>query len=116
MPTSLMYIIKPFLGLEAQGRIETRIELETYFDVHRLRWADMVVFCRNVEPRYSYILDAVLQRNIPYVYDIDDNLFAVPQAITDGEYYRAPERTALLTRYLQHATLVRTYSQLLLQK
>jgi glycosyltransferase involved in cell wall biosynthesis len=34
----------------------------------------------------------------------------------DGLYYRAPERTALLTRYLRLANLVRVYSPALLEK
>jgi hypothetical protein len=75
-----------------------------------------VVFCRNVEPRYEYILDAVLARRLPYIYDIDDNLFEVPANLADGRYYNAPERAALLTRYLSSANLVRVYSPTLLER
>lgn len=113
MPTTLMYIIKPFLALEAEGRIRVRIALEAYFDTRTLAGADLIVFCRNIEPRYAYVLEAVLERRIPYVYDLDDNLYEVPLEVDDGEYYRAPERTALLTRYLSHASLVRVYSETL---
>lgn len=116
MPTTLMYIIKPFLALEAEGRIQTRIELEAYFDIRTLAWADLVVFCRNIEPRYAYVLEAVQASGIPYIYDLDDNLYEVPLDVADGEYYRAPERTAQLTRYLSHAARVRVYSEALYER
>lgn len=115
MPSTLMCVVRPLLGLQQAGRICFRVALEAYFDAAELRWADLVVFCRNVEPRYAYILDAVLTNRLPYVYDIDDNLYEVPANIADGEYYRSPERAALLTRYLRSADLVRVYSAALLE-
>ena len=116
MPSTLMCVVRPFLGLQQAQHIRLRVALEAYFDVAALQSVDLVVFCRNVEPRYAYILDAVLAHQVPYVYDIDDNLYEVPASIADGQYYRAPERTALLSRYLQSADLVRVYSSALLGK
>lgn len=116
MPSTLMCVVRPFLGLQQAQKIRCRVALEAYFDVAALQWADLVVFCRNVEPRYEYILDAVLASGVPYVYDIDDNLFEVPADLVDGQYYRAPERTGLLTRYLKSASLVRVYSTVLLER
>lgn len=116
MPSTLMCVVRPFLGLQQAGHIRFHIALEAYFDVAALQSADLVVFCRNVEPRYSYILEAVQAHHVPYVYDIDDNLYEVPASVADGQYYRAPERTALLTRYLKSADLVRVYSSGLLEK
>jgi glycosyltransferase involved in cell wall biosynthesis len=116
MPSTLMCVVKPFLGLQQSQHIRFRVAMESYFDVTALQSADLVVFCRNVEPRYAYILDAVLSRCMPYVYDIDDNLYEVPANVAEGQYYRDPERTALLTRYLRSASLVRVYSAALLDK
>jgi glycosyltransferase involved in cell wall biosynthesis len=106
-----MYIIKPFIGLEAEGRICFRLALEAYLNLAQIRWADLVVFCRNVEPRYHYILDYILEQKLPFIYDIDDNLFLVPEQVEDGEYYRQPERIAQLEKYLRSASLVRVYSR-----
>jgi glycosyltransferase involved in cell wall biosynthesis len=116
MPSTLMCVVRPFLGLQKAQQIRCRMALEAYFDIAALQWADLVVFCRNVEPRYEYILDAVLASHLPHIYDIDDNLFDVPTDSADGLYYRAPERKALLTRYLSSASLVRVYSPALFEK
>ncbi|MDI6693677.1 MAG: glycosyltransferase [Anaerolineales bacterium] len=116
MPSTLIYIVKPFLRLQADGHIRLRVALEAYLNANAIAWADLVVFCRNVEPRYGYILDLVRSRGLPYIYDIDDNLFEVPDQVADGDYYRAPERLALLTEYLRHASLVRVYSNILKER
>lgn len=116
MPSTLIYIVKPFLRLQAEGQIRLRVALEAYLNSNAVAWADLIVFCRNVEPRYSYILDLVRSLGIPYIYDIDDNLFEVPDQVSDGDYYRAPERLALLTEYLRHASLVRVYSKVLKER
>jgi hypothetical protein len=127
IPSTMLCVVKPLLGLHAQRGIRFRVALERYlispWQVERsLRWADLVVFCRNVEPRYGYILDAVLERGIPYVYDIDDNFFVVPPHVDQmlapqaGRYYSAPERLEQLKRYLRSASLVRVYSRALLEQ
>jgi len=116
MPSTLIYIVKPFLRLQAEGQIRLRVALEAYLNSNVVTWSDLIVFCRNVEPRYGYILDLVRSRGIPYIYDIDDNLFEVPDQVSDGDYYRAPERLALLTEYLRHASLVRVYSRALKER
>lgn len=121
IPSTLLCVVKPCLGLQAQGRVDFRVALERYLITpgqigRALRRTDLVIFCRNVEPRYGYILDAVRARGIPYIYDIDDNFFAIPPHVDQmlapeaGQYYRAPERLEQLKRYLRYADLVRVYS------
>lgn len=116
MPSTWICVIRPLMGLQARGHIHFRTAIELYLNVKALRWADVVVFCRNAEPRYGYILDEVLARGIPYIYDLDDNLFEIPPDLEDGRYYSAPQRKEQLERYLRYARLVRVYSRALLEQ
>jgi hypothetical protein len=75
-----------------------------------------VVFCRNTEPRYSQLLDALLEKNIPFIYDLDDNFFELSLDSEIGRYHRHPERLVMLTRYVTSANLVRVYSKPLLER
>lgn len=111
-----MDVVKPLLDLEAQKLIDFRVALEFFISLPSIRWADVVVFCRNTEPHYCHVLDEVLANKTPNIYDLDDNLFEVPLDTDIGRYHRAPQRLAFLSYYLQSADLVRVYSQPLLQR
>lgn len=114
-PSCVMYVIKPMLELQRRGVVRFRLCLQPYFRPACLRGADLVQFCRNVDPRYG-ILEAVLQSGLPYTYDLDDDLFNVPAGTKDGQYYNDPAIAAYLERYLHHAALVRVYSQPLFER
>jgi glycosyltransferase involved in cell wall biosynthesis len=116
MPSTLMDVVKPLLSLDRQGLIRFRVSLEPYLLRSQLKSADLVVFCRNIEPRRPDVLAWVQAGAIPFIYDIDDNLFDVPEDMGDGPYYRAPGRIEQLNRYLQAAALVRVYSPVLLER
>jgi hypothetical protein len=116
IPSTVISVIKPFIELHRGRYISTKIALEAFTDQRDLEQADLVVFCRNTEPTYRHILEFVLRRGIPYIYDLDDNFFDIPGSSPIARYHRAPEQLALLNRYVTHASLVRVYSNALFEK
>lgn len=115
IPSTEICVLKPLVRLHRARRIQARITLEYLPCRRKLGWADVVVFCRNFEPPYAYLIDLLMSRNIPFIYDLDDNFFEIPLN-QDGRYYRNPERLATLTRFLKSAELVRVYSEPLREK
>ena len=111
IPSTLIHIVKPLAALNRAGLIRAGFALEHGVFHHSLEWAEVVVFCRNTEPAYSWILDFALACGKPVVYDLDDNFFELPPTTDVGRYHRAPERLQQLERYLRNATLVRVYSE-----
>lgn len=111
-----MDVVKPMLALERSGKLRVQVALEAYVTPAALSGTDLVIFCRNLEPRYAGFLETVLQCGIPYIYDLDDNLFDVPSDTWDGRYYCDPQRSAKLERYLRFARKVRVYSPALKQR
>lgn len=116
IPSTFMNVVKPFLALERSGQVDFRVNLEAYQRLEGLKWPELVIFCRNTEPIFAPILQAVIQRRIPYIYDLDDNLFEIPLDTNLGRYHRDPQRLTLLSRYLGGASLVRVYSQPLAER
>jgi glycosyltransferase involved in cell wall biosynthesis len=114
--STLMDVVKPLMSLEHAGKLEFRVVLEQYMPLAVLDWADLVVFCRNTEPRYRKFLDGARMRGLPLIYDLDDNLFEIPINTQLGVYHRDPQRLHLLTQYLKAASLVRVYSTPLLEQ
>ena len=116
IPSTQIYVVKPILALHRSGRIKAEIALEYGVSYDSVVKADVVVFCRNTEPAYNWILDTALDEKRPVVYELDDNFFEIPPTTAVGRYHRAPERLAQLERYLRGASLVRVYSQALGQR
>jgi glycosyltransferase involved in cell wall biosynthesis len=110
IPSTFLNVVKPFLALQETGLVDFRVNLEAYLRPGELNWPDLVVFCRNTEPIFASILEMVRQKRLPYVYDLDDNLFEIPLDTDLGKYHRAPQRLEQLRNYIQHASLVRVYS------
>jgi glycosyltransferase involved in cell wall biosynthesis len=105
-------VIKPLSALAGRGEIRLEVRLETKASVNSIHAADLVVFCRNTEPSYAYLLNEAVSTNKPIIYDLDDNFWDVPFE-TDPElarYHRLPLRIQQLEKYLKHATLIRVYS------
>jgi glycosyltransferase involved in cell wall biosynthesis len=115
-PSTIMCVVKPFIQLHRAGYIKAKIKLESFVNRRDIEGADLVVFCRNTEPRYAHWLDFVLHRDMPYIYELDDNFFEIPLDAEFGKYHRAPERLALMTRYMSQADLVRVYSEPLVER
>ena len=115
IPSTSILIIKPLLQLSKSGRIRLKIVLESAAKKKQIEWADLVLFCRNTEPRFRRNLELILQLGIPYIYDLDDNFFELPENTELGAYHRHPDRIAQLREYLECADLVRVYSQPMLE-
>ena len=111
IPSTMICVVNPFLRLHQARLIQAKITLEEIVTPQELCWADLVVFCRNAEPRYSPILDFLERNQIPFIYDLDDNFFEIPGGSITGEYHRDPTRLAMVSRYIQRADLVRVYSR-----
>jgi glycosyltransferase involved in cell wall biosynthesis len=116
IPSTMICVVNPFLRLHRAGFIQTKITLEEIVTPKELRWADLVVFCRNTEPRFSLTVDFLERNQTPFIYDLDDNFFEIPGGSIIGEYHRDPARLAMVCRYMQGANLVRVYSRLLWER
>jgi glycosyltransferase involved in cell wall biosynthesis len=114
IPSTSILIIKPLLQLSRAGLIKLQIVLESSVKQKQVAQADLIMFCRNTEPRYSSTLDLTRQMGIPYIYDLDDNFFELSENTELGAYHRQPDRIALLKEYISGAALVRVYSRTML--
>lgn len=112
-PSATIYIIKPLRKLARQGHIIFNYLLESELSVQHLLTSDIVLFCRNSDPVYSWILEECSARGIPTAYDLDDNFWEVPFELHYAKRYRRPERIEQLERYLKHVDTVRVYSDYL---
>ncbi|GAB4293282.1 MAG: hypothetical protein Kow0090_07570 [Myxococcota bacterium] len=110
IPSVWICIIKPLSKLHLAGKISFSITLEKFATRFELKKADLVLFCRNAEPRYIKPLETAMAMGKPIIYDIDDNFFDIPAEWELGKYYREPERVRAFERYLSAADLVRVYS------
>jgi Glycosyl transferases group 1 len=116
IPSTALTVIKPLLGLEARGAVQARFMLEWLIQPRDLDWADILIFCRNMEPNFSQAFHWAIAQGKPYIYDIDDNFFDLPKDTEEFSYYNTPERQGLLIEYLTHAALVRVYSPPMLER
>jgi hypothetical protein len=113
IPSTLIGVVKPLAALHRERRIHLDVAFETSTSRRRLRSTDVVVFCRNTEPRYRSWLDAAVGLGLPIIYELDDNFFAIPPDTPQGRYHQDPARLDLLERYLREASIVRVYSEAL---
>ena len=116
VPSTLMDVVKPLLALDQQGRIRFRVTVEALASSADLRWADLLIFSRNVEQAFSRHLAGAISQNTPLIYDIDDNFFEIDPRTPLGQYHRHPSRLAMLEAYLRSASLVRVYSSPMLER
>src|SRR3989442_7120003 len=113
IPSTEIGVVKPLLALHRDRRIIFDATLEPWVSRHQLAQADVVVFCRNTEPRYGAALQTALALRKPIIYELDDDFFAILPGAPGGQYHRDPPRLRQLERYLRHASLVRVYSEAL---
>jgi glycosyltransferase involved in cell wall biosynthesis len=110
-PSTVISVVKPLIALHQAGQLRAQIALELLARPRDIERADIVIFCRNIEPRYAGLLDTVRRLGRPYIYDLDDNFFEVPLTLEAGRYLRDPARQAQLRAYLAGAGLVRVYAE-----
>jgi hypothetical protein len=111
IPSTLIGVVKPLLALHRQRRIVFDVALEAWVSRRALARADVVVFARNTESLYGASLEAALALGKPVIYELDDDLFAIPPATPGSQYHADPVRRRQLERYLRTASLVRVYSE-----
>jgi glycosyltransferase involved in cell wall biosynthesis len=110
-PSTVISVVKPMIALHQAGQVRARITLEVLARPADIERADVILFCRNVEPRFAPLLDYAQRLGRPYIYDLDDNFFEAPLSLEAGRYLRAPQRLAQLVAYLAGASLVRVYAE-----
>jgi hypothetical protein len=111
-------VIKPLQQLARRREINFKHSLEHRASHSLIDWADLIVFCRNTEPAFNYLLAEALMRRKPVIYDLDDSFWDIP-ATGDtalARYHKQPLRLRQLEHYLSSATIVRVYSPLLQKK
>lgn len=115
IPSTIIYTIKPLTDLHRRGMLKARIRLEFLTSRKDLEWADVVLFIRNYEWSLGWMLDELNKLQKPFLYDLDDNFFAVPLESSFGQYLNHPARKAMIERLLSQAALVRVYSKPLME-
>lgn len=113
IPSVNMGIINPMQLLQKKGKINFKVTLPYLFKSKMLENIDCVIFCRNSMPNEEWILNEVIQKKIPYIYEIDDNFFEIPYDNVLGRVHRHPINLSSLINFISHASVVRTYSHLL---
>ena len=117
IPSTQLLIIKPLLSLAEKGFIKLKIELDESISLNDFIWPDLIVFSRNISVKCKPWLDFLLEKRIPYIYDIDDNFFEIPPESSEfAKNIRQPLSQYVLERFIRQASLVRTYSKELLKK
>ncbi|MCS7070298.1 MAG: glycosyltransferase, partial [Anaerolinea sp.] len=110
---SVYILLKPLHALADAGEIELRVLLEK--DVKRtdVLWADVVHFIRNTDPTCSALYRMIYHLGVPFIYELDDNLLAVPGDSPIARYHQNPDVRAQIEYLLRYAHLVRVYSPVL---
>ena len=79
IPSSIILVVEPLIHLVKLEKVNLRVRLENiYVRSSDLKWADIIVFCRNTDPAFDNVLEHVLADHKPYIYEIDDNFFELP--------------------------------------
>jgi glycosyltransferase involved in cell wall biosynthesis len=107
VPSTEISIIRPFSYLEDQQELTWKLVKEASFHPDLLDQVDIVVFHRNCHPNGRAILDRVKATQIPVIYELDDNYFAIPEDLPIGRYMRNPYVVQTLESFLSSANIVK---------
>ncbi|HBF36356.1 MAG TPA: hypothetical protein DDW50_03460 [Firmicutes bacterium] len=107
VPSTEISIIRPFSYLEKEQKISWKLVKENAFQADILDQADIAVFHRNCHPNGRAILERVKNAQIPVIYEIDDNFFAIPENLPVGRYMRNPSVIQTIEYYLHSADIVK---------
>lgn len=112
MPT-VYILLKPLQALAATGEIVHTVLLESEVTRAHVLDADCVHFIRNSDPTASAVYRMVVHLGVPYIFELDDNLLAIPGESPVAKYHQSPAVKGALEYLLTHAHLVRAYSPVL---
>jgi len=110
IPSTQINVVIPLLDLHLLREVNFRLQLEYTVKTRDIDWADVVVLCRNTKPAQTWF-QYMLQQSKPYIYDVDDNFFDIPENFPESKYHRSPEHLEMFMNYLRCASLVRVYSE-----
>ena len=110
VPSTDISIIRPFGFLEQQQAIQWQLTNEADFKLEFLHQVDIVIFHRNCHPNGIPILNAVQDAQIPFIYEIDDNYFELPEDLPIGRYMRNPRIVQMVELYFTSANMIKVGS------
>ena len=99
------------LQLQRQGEIEFRVVLDKLCWEINIRWADILVLCRNCTPKNLWVLRWAQKHKKKVVYELDDNFFQISLDTELGRYHRNPVRLFVLRKIFECCDRVNVYSE-----
>lgn len=110
MPSVVIGVLRPMLSMERSGRLRWRLTFEEGWTVEDIRWADVVVFCRNQSgDAYAAALVA-RHEGKKVIFEIDDNFFEIPLNTSLGKRHRDPAALHTTRRLFELAHVTRVYN------
>jgi glycosyltransferase involved in cell wall biosynthesis len=110
IPSTIIDVVTPLRDLHKAGLIDAKISIERFVKKRDIDWCDIIILCRNIHPDTARWFLYALNIHRPYIYDIDDNFFAIPRGTPLADYHKEPSRQKMLKEYIKLADLVRVYS------
>lgn len=110
IPSVTIGILRPMLSLERAGSVNWRLAFEGRWTIGDIRWADVVVFCRNQSvDAYTAALVA-RHEGKKVIFEIDDNFFEMPLNTAMGRRHRDPSSLHTTRRLFELANITRVYN------
>ena len=106
----IVNILTPLRHLAQQGTIILDHCREDHVIPQQVRSADVLVVCRSASPTFKPIYEYAISLGIPIIYDLDDNLLAIPEDSEAYRYFGHPDKQKHLKWIIGKADLVRVHS------
>jgi len=115
-PSAHIRISRPLQFLEGQGQLETKqfiMHKKLHLDeAELLDWADVVVMQRIRSKKWFKFMKAAQAKNLPVLYDIDDNMLAIPKGHPEGGFWDRLKNRKYI-KFLRKADVVTTSTEVL---